>query len=76
VAVQRGGDGSCGSHQQLALLGAARRRACDGPEPDSIDAEIEYRDPATAGEAVLLRDEVFALDREHGGAIHASIVVG
>jgi acyl-ACP thioesterase len=46
-----------------------------GPEPESIDAEIEYRDPATAGETALLRDGASIWIAGPGDAIHASLVV-
>jgi acyl-ACP thioesterase len=47
-----------------------------GPEPEAIDAEIEYRDPAEAGEAVLLRDGSWLWVASAEGALHASIVRG
>jgi acyl-ACP thioesterase len=46
-----------------------------GPEPESIDAEIEYRDPAIAGEAVLLRDGSSLWIAAGDGSIHASLIV-
>lgn len=45
-----------------------------GPEPESIDAEVEYRDPATAGEAVLLRQGASIWIAGAADAIHASIL--
>jgi acyl-ACP thioesterase len=45
-----------------------------GPEPEAIDAEVEYRDPALAGEAVLLRDGSARWIVSTGGAVHASIL--
>jgi acyl-ACP thioesterase len=45
-----------------------------GPEPRAIDAEVEYRDPAVVGEAVLLRDGSSSWIASTDGAIHASIV--
>jgi acyl-ACP thioesterase len=45
-----------------------------GPEPGAIDAEVEYRDPAVSGEAVLLRDGSSSWIASTDGAIHASIV--
>ncbi len=45
-----------------------------GPEPESIDAEVEYRDPAVAGEAVLLRDGSSIWIASTAGAVHASIL--
>jgi acyl-ACP thioesterase len=44
-----------------------------GPEPDSIDAEVEYRDPAVAGEAVLLRRGSAMWIASPDGAVHASL---
>ena len=45
-----------------------------GPEPESIDAEVEYRDPATAGEAVLVRQGASIWIAGADDAIHASIL--
>jgi acyl-ACP thioesterase len=45
-----------------------------GPEPGEVDAEIEYRDPATAGEAVLVRADAGLWVANPDGAIHASIM--
>jgi acyl-ACP thioesterase len=45
-----------------------------GPEPEAIDAEIEYRDPALAGDAVLLRAGSSIWIGSTDGAVHASIV--
>lgn len=45
-----------------------------GVEPESIDAEVEYRDPAIAGEAVLLRDRASLWVASTDGAVHASIL--
>jgi acyl-ACP thioesterase len=44
-----------------------------GPGPESIDAEIEFRDPAMPGEVDLLRDGS-SLWIASDGAIHASLV--
>jgi acyl-ACP thioesterase len=46
----------------------------DGAEPDSIDAEIEYRDPAMPGEAVLFRSDSSLWIASTGGEVHASIL--
>jgi acyl-ACP thioesterase len=46
-----------------------------GPEPEAIDAEIEFRDPAMPGEVDLLRDGS-SLWIASDGAIHASLVRG
>ena len=46
-----------------------------GPEPESIDAEIEYRDPAMPGDAVLLRQgSSIWIEGAEGSALHASLV--
>ncbi len=47
-----------------------------GPEPESIDAEVEYRDPAVAGEAVLLRRGSSIWIASPNGVVHASLVRG
>lgn len=46
-----------------------------GPEPASIDAEIEYRDPAEAGEAVVLRGGSSLWVASTSGDLRASILV-
>jgi acyl-ACP thioesterase len=45
-----------------------------GPEPGAIDAEIEYRDPAMAGEAVLIRQGSSMWIASGDGALHASLI--
>jgi acyl-ACP thioesterase len=45
-----------------------------GPEPESIDAEVEYRDPAEAGEAVVMADGPFRWVVGPAGELHASIL--
>jgi acyl-ACP thioesterase len=45
-----------------------------GPEPASIDVEIEYRDPAMPGEAVVLRRGSSMWIVAPDGAIHASLL--
>jgi acyl-ACP thioesterase len=47
-----------------------------GTEPDSIDAEVEYRDPAMPGEVVLLRSGSTLWITATDGRIHASLVRG
>jgi len=44
-----------------------------GPDPGSIDAEIEYRDPAMPGEVELIRDGS-SLWIASDGAVHASLI--
>lgn len=45
-----------------------------GPEPESIDAEIEYRDPATPGEVALIRAGSSLWIAGPGGVVHASLL--
>jgi acyl-ACP thioesterase len=45
-----------------------------GPEPESIDAEVEYRDPALAGEAVLLRQGPSMWITGADGTVNASLI--
>ena len=47
-----------------------------GPEPEAIDAEVEYRDPAMPGEAVLIREGSSMWIASRGGTIHASVITG
>jgi acyl-ACP thioesterase len=44
------------------------------PEPESIDAEVEYRDPAMAGEAVLLRQDSSMWIASPENAVSASLI--
>jgi acyl-ACP thioesterase len=45
-----------------------------GPEPESIDAEVEYRDPAMADEVVLLKRGTSIWISGADGTLHASLV--
>jgi acyl-ACP thioesterase len=45
-----------------------------GPEPETIDAEIEYRDPAMPGEVDLLRQGSSMWIAAADGTIHASLL--
>ena len=45
-----------------------------GPEPESIDVEIEYRDPAMPGEAELLRQGSSLWITGPDGLVHASLL--
>jgi acyl-ACP thioesterase len=45
-----------------------------GAEPDSIDAEVEYRDPAMPGEVDLIEDGSSMWIASREGAIHASLL--
>ena len=47
-----------------------------GPEPDGIDTEIEYRDPAMPGEVELLREGSSMWIVGIGGTVNASLVTG
>jgi acyl-ACP thioesterase len=46
----------------------------NGAEPGSIDAEVEYRDPAMPGEAVLLRDGSSLWVAGQDDTLHASLI--
>ena len=45
-----------------------------GPQPEAIDAEIEYRDPAKPGEVTLLHEGLSLWIASTDGAVHASIL--
>jgi acyl-ACP thioesterase len=45
-----------------------------GPAPESIDAEVEYRDPAMPGEVALLRDGSALWITSPDGPVHASLL--
>jgi acyl-ACP thioesterase len=45
-----------------------------GTQPEAIDVEIEYRDPAMSGEAVLIRRGSSLWIASAGGAVHASLI--
>ena len=45
-----------------------------GPAPESIDAEIEFRDPAMPGRVDTLRDGTSIWIAGTDGTVHASIV--
>ena len=45
-----------------------------GPEPETIDAEVEYRDPAMPGEAVLIREGSSMWVASRDGMVHASVL--
>jgi acyl-ACP thioesterase len=51
------------------------QRLATGPEPERIDAEIEYREPAVAGDAAVLSDGVATWITSPRGELHASILV-
>ena len=46
----------------------------EGPEPEAIDAEIEYRDPAMPGEAVVTMQGSSMWIASPEGVLHASLV--
>jgi acyl-ACP thioesterase len=58
------------SHYWAVLEEALAREG----EPESIDAEVEHREPAETGEAVVLRDGEMAWVASPQGELHASIV--
>jgi acyl-ACP thioesterase len=45
-----------------------------GAEPDTIDVEIEYRDPAMPGEVAVIRQGTSMWIASAGGALHASLI--
>jgi acyl-ACP thioesterase len=45
-----------------------------GAEPDSIDAEIEYRDPAIPGDVELVTQGSSMWITSPDGAVHASLL--
>lgn len=45
-----------------------------GPEPESIDAELEYRDPAMPGEVELVRQGASMWIASPDGVVHASLL--
>jgi acyl-ACP thioesterase len=45
-----------------------------GPEPEGIDAEVEYRDPAQPGEVVMLRQGTSLWIASPAGELHASVL--
>jgi acyl-ACP thioesterase len=47
-----------------------------GPEPGALDAEIEYREPAQAGDVTLLSAGAWLWITAPDGLVHASIVTG
>jgi acyl-ACP thioesterase len=48
-----------------------------GPEPEALDAEVEYRDPAMPGEVALLRGGTSLwITSTSGGTVHATVVRG
>ena len=47
----------------------------DGPEPERIDAELEYRTPCQPGEKLLLRDGARRWIASADGETHASILL-
>jgi acyl-ACP thioesterase len=51
------------------------QRLATAPEPERIDAEIEYREPAGAGEAAVLSDGTATWIASPRGELHASILI-
>jgi acyl-ACP thioesterase len=58
-----------------AYWGPLEEELLAGPEPDSIDVEIEYRAPAQAGPMRVLRDRGQRWLVGEDGELHASILV-
>ena len=50
--------------------------AAAGAEPDALDAEIEFRDPAQPGDALVVRGDRALWVTAPDGLVHASIVFG
>jgi acyl-ACP thioesterase len=48
--------------------------AATGADPDAIDAEIEFRDPAQPGDALIVRGESAMWVTAPSGEVHASVV--
>jgi acyl-ACP thioesterase len=46
----------------------------DGPGPEAIDAEIEYRDPAMPGDVVVIREGSSMWIASPDGSVHASLL--
>lgn len=49
-------------------------RLADAPEPSSLDAEMEFREPAQPGEVVVLHEQDKLWITSPDGVLHASIV--
>jgi acyl-ACP thioesterase len=71
-AVDIDAAGHVNNSHYWAVLEDELARAGDGPQ--AIDAEIEHREPALAGEAAVLRDGEMAWVAGRAGELHASIV--
>jgi acyl-ACP thioesterase len=63
-----------GHVNNAAYLDAVEERFLGGPDPPAADVEIEYREPAQPGEAVILSAGTAMWVAAPGGGIHASIV--
>jgi acyl-ACP thioesterase len=48
----------------------------EGPDPDSIDAEVEYRDPAMPGPVEVLRQGTSMWIASADGTVHSSLLRG
>ncbi|MFL5895455.1 MAG: acyl-[acyl-carrier-protein] thioesterase [Thermoleophilaceae bacterium] len=51
-------------------------RLIAGPEPQSLDAEIEFREPAQAGDVAVLHGDGALWIAGADGVVHASILIG
>ena len=64
-----------GHINNAAYWGPLEEELLGGPEPERIDAELEYRSPCQPGEKVLLRDGCHRWIADAGGETHASILL-
>ena len=72
----RASDVDVAGHVNNSHHWAALEQELVGDEPLSLDAEVEYRDPALPGEAVLLRDRSARWIAAADGRVCASILGG
>jgi acyl-ACP thioesterase len=71
----RATDIDAAGHVNNSVYGAVLEEELPGErEPEAIDAEVEHREPAQAGEAVVLRDGQMAWVASPTEELHASIV--
>ena len=70
----RAADIDAAGHVNNSHYWAVLEEELTGEEPGAIDAEVEHREPAQAGEAVVLRDGRLAWVASPTGELHASIV--
>jgi acyl-ACP thioesterase len=63
-----------GHVNNAAYWAVVEERFLGGPEPRSVDVEIEYREPAQPGDAVILSSGPAIWVASQEGGLHASIV--